>query len=120
MVIPSILTSIKNSLGIPEEEVSFDEVVLMHVNSVFNILGQLGFRTDFSITDDTAVWSDYYLDEPYVPSIKTFMQANVRLWFDPPQNSFLVTAIERQIEMLTWRLSTYIETKEVVLDEDVT
>ena len=36
----SILTSIKKLLGISEEYTSFDQDIIMHINSVFSILTQ--------------------------------------------------------------------------------
>ncbi|WP_439958482.1 phage head-tail connector protein, partial [Salmonella enterica] len=38
----SILTSIKKLLGIAEEYEHFDNDIIMHINSVFMILTQLG------------------------------------------------------------------------------
>ena len=38
----SILTSVKKMLGIPEEYEQFDMDIIMHINSVFMILTQLG------------------------------------------------------------------------------
>ena len=40
--IPSILTSIKKLLGIAEEYQVYDADLIMHINSVFSILTQLG------------------------------------------------------------------------------
>ena len=38
----SILTSIKKLLGIPEDYTAFDDQIIIHINSVFMILNQLG------------------------------------------------------------------------------
>lgn len=38
----SILTSIKKMLGITEEYENFDVDLIMHINSVFMILNQIG------------------------------------------------------------------------------
>ena len=38
----SILTSIKKLLGIPEDYEHFDQDIIIHINSVFMILNQLG------------------------------------------------------------------------------
>ena len=38
----SILTSIKKLLGISEEDDYFDPDIIMHINTVFTILTQLG------------------------------------------------------------------------------
>jgi hypothetical protein len=42
----SILTSIKLLLGIAEEYTAFDPQIIMHINSVFTILNQLGVGPD--------------------------------------------------------------------------
>ena len=50
----SILTSIKKLLGIAEEYEHFDADLIMHINSVFMILTQLGVGPSegFRITDE--------------------------------------------------------------------
>ena len=60
----SILTSIKKMLGIAEEYEQFDADIIMHINSVFMILTQLGVGPSegFSIEDDSAIWSDFIQD----------------------------------------------------------
>ena len=54
----SILTSIKKLLGITEEYTHFDPDIIIHINSVFMILTQLGVGPPkgFSIRDKEAVW----------------------------------------------------------------
>ena len=56
----SILTSIKESLGITEEYKQFDRQIIMHINSVFMILNQLGVGPSegFFIEDDSAEWTE--------------------------------------------------------------
>ena len=50
----SILTSVKKMLGIAEEYTHFDADLIMHINSVFMILAQLGVGPSegFFIEDD--------------------------------------------------------------------
>ena len=57
----SILTSIKKILGIPEEHEHFDADIIMHINTVFMILNQLGVgpASGFKILDKTTMWDDY-------------------------------------------------------------
>lgn len=52
----SVLTSIKKMLGITEEYEHFDSDIIMHINSVFMILTQLGVGppSGFSIRDKTS------------------------------------------------------------------
>ncbi len=60
----SILTSVKKMLGITDDYEHFDSDIIMHINSVFFILYQLGVGPSkvFSIRDKTALWSDFIDD----------------------------------------------------------
>lgn len=60
-IIESILTSIKKMLGITEEYEHFDSDLIMHINSVFMILTQLGVGppSGFSIRDKTSIWKEF-------------------------------------------------------------
>ena len=53
-IMESVLTSIKKMLGITEEYEHFDSDIIMHINSVFMILTQLGVGppSGFSIRDN--------------------------------------------------------------------
>lgn len=108
----SILTSIKKLLGIPSEYTQFDSDIIMHINSVFMILNQLGVGNSggFSIADNNAVWSNFIENEEIVNAVKTYMYMRVRLLFDPPSNSSVMDSINRQINELEWRLNVAVET----------
>lgn len=104
----SILTSIKKLLGIPEEHDHFDADIIMHINTVFAILTQLGVGPSkgFRIEDETATWDDYISteDNRYAP-IKTYMHLKVKILFDPPLSGTVMESINRQISELEWRLN---------------
>ena len=112
-MIDSILTSIKKLLNISEEDSSFDIDLIIHINSVFSILDQLGVGPDggFSIEDNTAIWSDYTTDIYQLADIKSYVFLKVKLMFDPPTNSSILQSIERSITELEWRLNVAIENK---------
>ena len=54
----SILDSIKKILGMPPVYDAFDTDLVIHINSVFGILAQLGVGTEggFFISDNTTIW----------------------------------------------------------------
>lgn len=112
----SILTSVKKMLGIVEEYEHFDADLILHINSVFMILAQLGVgpRTGFSISDKTTTWSDYLGDEARIDSVKTYMYLRVRLLFDPPMNSAVTEVIKNQIDEIGWRLREEVEHNKAV------
>lgn len=103
----SILTSTKKVLGIAADYEAFDVDILMHINSVFSILHQLGLGPEdgFVIEDDTATWDAFLGDDPRINSVKTYVYLRVRLMFDPPTTSYLIESTRKQAEELEWRLN---------------
>ena len=110
----SILTSIKKLLGITEEYDQFDPDIIMHINSVFMVLTQLGVgpAEGFSIEDDTSVWSDFIQDVKKLESVKTYIYLKVKLAFDPPLSSAVIESMNRLINELEWRLNVAAESTE--------
>lgn len=103
----SILMSIKKLLGISDDESYFDSDIIMHINSVFVTLNQLGVgpNKSFNIIDDNATWYDFTEYDTDLNNVKTYIYLKVRLLFDPPSNSSVLSAMERQISELEWRLN---------------
>lgn len=110
----SILTSIKKMLGIMEDYEHFDQDIIMHINTVFTILTQLGVGPSegFSISNKEAVWSDFILpNEQMLESIKSYMYLKIRLIFDPPISSAVMESINRTISELEWRINVAVDTQ---------
>ena len=104
----SILTSVKKMLGIAEEYEQFDADIIMHINSVFMILTQLGVGPSegFSIEDNSAIWSDFIQDSTNIESVKSYVYLRVKLLFDSTSlGSPVIEAMNRQISELEWRLN---------------
>ena len=110
----SILTSIKKLLGISEEYTMFDSDLIMHINSVFMILTQLGIGPSegFNIEDDSATWDEFVSDDLKLDLIKSYMHLKVKLLFDPPISSAVMESTNRMISEFEWRLNVAAETKE--------
>lgn len=116
----SILISIKKLLGITEEYEHFDTDIIIHINSVFLILNQIGIGPSegFSIANTMTVWDEYIQDDPnLLEAVKTYVYLKVRLIFDPPSSSAHVQSIEKLIQEYEWRLNLQAETKKPV-EED--
>lgn len=108
----SILTSIKKMLGITAEYTHFDPDIIMHINTVFLTLAQLGVGPSdgYSIEDDYATWSDFLPEgDKRFEAVKTYIYLKVRLVFDPPTSSAVIEAINRSIAELEWRLNVAAE-----------
>lgn len=109
----SILTSIKKLLGITEECEDFDPDIIMHINTVFTILNQLGVGPSegFYISDKSKTWDEFLSNKFYLESVKTYVYLKVRLIFDPPLSSAVSEAMKQMISELEFRLLTAAETK---------
>ena len=108
----SILTSIKKLLGIAEEYEHFDNDIIMHINSVFMILTQLGVGPSkgFVITDSSASWDDFLPEGgEKLQAVKTYIYMKVRLMFDPPTSSAVIESMNRMINELEWRLNVAVD-----------
>ena len=105
----SILTSIKKLLGIDEEYNHFDADIIMHINSVFFILAQVGVGPSdgFVITGEDETWEDFMPEEKLVKvmAVKTYVYQKVRLIFDPPTSTTAMTALKELIAEMEWRLN---------------
>ncbi len=107
----SILTSIKKLLGMPEPYEPFDQDLIIHINSVFGILTQLGVgpQEGFVIRDARTQWSDYLEDEVKLEMVKTYMYLKTKLVFDPPTNSALLSSMKEMTNEYEWRLNVAVD-----------
>lgn len=107
----SILTSIKKLLGISEDYEQFDNDIIMHINTVFLNLTQLGVGPDtgFSIEDKYAEWRDFIKDDEKLQAVKSYVYLKVKLLFDPPLSTAVIESMNRAIAELEWRLNVAVE-----------
>ncbi len=103
----SILTSIKEMLGIKEEYTHFDTSVITHINTVLQTLKELGVGPEkgFSIKDKSASWADFLGDRTDLEAVKSYVYLKVRLLFDPPASSVIVKSIEELALEYEWRIN---------------
>ena len=115
----SILVSIKKMLGISEDVKIFDADIIIHINSVFMILNQLGVGPSkgFSITDATSTWSEFIPNESSIEAVKSYVYLKVRLLFDPPTSSAAIESYNKMIAEFEWRINVMVETGEIVSTE---
>lgn len=110
----SILASTKKLLNVADDYTDFDDELIMHINTVFDRLFELGVGPEggFEIDDREDRWSDFLLGERKPNSVKTYVYLRVRLLWDPPTTGHHVAALEKQIEKLEWNLNVQREEEE--------
>lgn len=117
----SILNSIKKLLGIAEDYDYFDSDIIMHINSVFATLTQLGVGPEngFSIDDESDKWEDFLPEERMLHSVKSYMFMKVKLMFDPPLSSAVIECTKEQIKELEWRLQVAVDSANTKSEEEI-
>lgn len=102
----SILYSVKKMLGIAPDYTPFDPDIIMHINSTFAVLNQLGVGPDspYTITDGEETWDDFIVQEN-TEDVKSYMFLKVKMFFDPPTTATMYESYQKMISELEWRLT---------------
>lgn len=119
-----ILKSVKTAIGgdIHDEEDHFDAEIIMHINSVFFILYQIGVGPEkpFMLRSETQTWGEFLqVDGEALALVKSYVYFRVRMMFDPPQSGSLSDTIQKIIDEMEWRLKIEKETWVVDGGEEV-
>lgn len=114
----SILDDVRHILNVDSEYTVFDRDLILHINSVFSTLQQLGIGPEdgYMIEDATAEWNEFMGVDARLNAVKTYVYLRVRLLFDPPATSFAITALENQAKELEWRLEVAANTTVEIVD----
>lgn len=118
MLEENILASIKKLLGLEEAYTPFDTDIMMHVNTAFMSLQQLGVGpvTGYYLSTGLETWPEFFGTYTDLQGVKTYIYLKVRLVFDPPSTSFVIDAIQKQIAELEWRLNIQVDTDPLPLE----
>lgn len=107
----SILESIRKLIGPSAQYTIFDNDLIMHINTVFFTLCQLGVTEEpFVISGADETWDEFHADTD-LEAVKTYVYLKCRMYFDPPTNSALISAINEQIKELEVRLNYQVDPK---------
>ena len=111
----SILKDVKELIGPSASYDVFDNELIIHINSVFSILKQMGVGPQdetFKITGTSEDWYDFFEEGENLEMVKTYVYLKVKTIFDPPQSSIVGEAYNRQIAELEWRLNVEVDPKQ--------
>lgn len=102
----NILTSVKKLNNILEDDNSFDQELIMYINSALMTIMQEWHGMDhaFRIEDGTETWDDLLGEDADYEGVKELVGLKVKMMFDPPSNSSVLQAVNDQIKDLEWRL----------------
>lgn len=107
----SILESIRKLIGPSAQYDIFNNDLIIHINSAFFTLYQLGLTEEpFVISGPDETWDEFHADTD-LEAVKTYVYLKCRMYFDPPTNSALISAINEQIKELEVRLNYQVDPK---------
>ena len=109
----SILDTIKQLLGIPTDDDSFDTDVKVNINAAIFALSQIGVgpSNGYIVTSNTQMWNDYIgVSLINLEGVKNYIYLKTKLIFDPPTNSTTIQAINDNLKELEWRMQLAVET----------
>ena len=107
----SILESVKKDLNVSLDDNFFDPELIMHINTAFSILTQLGVgpKSGFSISDATAVWTDFLGESNLTNIVRSYVPKKVKVLFDPPSTGPLSEALNKTISEMEWRIMVIVD-----------
>lgn len=99
----SILLDVKEFLGYDNGN-DFDTEILSYINSSFATLPiqSSAFPINFHVTGETETWDDFIAAGSVQDQIINYVETNVKLIFDPPQNSFTVQNMQKYVDKMEW------------------
>lgn len=102
-----ILSTIKKTIGIAQEDVSFDEDLILYINATLLILSQLGLKEadKTPVINSETTWDELLGDRTDLEVVKTYIHFKVKNMFDPPTSSALMEANKNIIAELEWRIN---------------
>ena len=109
----SILLTVRKLIGPNSDYDVFDDDLIVHINSFFEVLTQCGVGPEngFRITGPTEKWSDFTTDGHEFDMVKQYITLRTRLAFDPPASSFAMDAMKKIVDEMEWRM--YIRAEEI-------
>lgn len=103
----SIFESIKSLLGPDASYDVFDQDILIHINTAIAVLTQLGVGSPsgFVVTGPEETWRDFIGDDKILQMVKTYIYMKVKIAFDPPTNSSVLSAYQEACKEYEWRIN---------------
>lgn len=114
----SILQTVSTVIGGDATCTDFDIDLILYVNSVFNVLWELGAGPSegFVVTGRTETWSDFTTDKRVLGLVQNYVCDKVRLKFDPPQSSALLEALKQDAAECEYRIRDHLSYTNTVND----
>lgn len=103
-----VIPTIKQYLGISQEDTSFDMNIIMCVNSALSTLADIGLKEveDVVLIDTSMTWDDLLGGRTDIEYAKIYIALKTKQLFDPPTSAAAIEALKQQLAEYEFRIST--------------
>lgn len=107
----SILKTIRTLLVGDADDITFDLDLIVCINTAFNNLTDVGVgpKEGFEITGLKEKWSDFTGNAAIFNRVKTYIQLETRLIFDPPSSAYVLESMQKKADEALWRLNNTVD-----------
>ena len=104
----TILETVKDMIGPSMDYDVFDNTLLVHINSFFEVLTQCGVgpAEGFHV-DENSTWDDFLSEGKLFHIQKDYIHIRTSLVFDPPTSSSAIQILTDTYKEMEWRM--YVE-----------
>ena len=105
----SILNTVKTMIGPEADYEAFDVDIIVHINSAFERLCELGVgpTKTYSIEGADDRWNDFITDCPW--QVIRYVVLYVKKIFDPTANATIKQAYDEELNRLEWLMNSVSE-----------
>lgn len=106
----SILDTIMKMLGPEGDYEHFGTDIIVHINSAFERLCDLGVGPEvpFYIESNVETWREFLTTTP-MRRVARFIYLYVKVIFDPPTSSYVMDSYKQELDKLEWTLNSVVE-----------
>lgn len=110
-MIESILKTIRDGVGLGQDDSCFDNELLIHINSAFFTLNQIGVGdgVPFVCRGEEQTWAEFFSTTDELEAIKDYVICKTKMVFDPPSNSYVLDSLKQHIAELEWRINEAVD-----------
>lgn len=117
----SILNDVKSYCQVESDDDSFDNDIITLANAFLDDCKQVGVGDDdFELSDAETTWEDFVGEESakQLHRVSLYVKIKTKLAFDPPANSALAAALDKEAQECICRMNYQVDPKPMVRNKD--
>lgn len=102
----NVLEDVKKLIGFDADYNAFDTDLIININTTLSVLKQVGVKVQKYLSlESSDSWEDILGEHSNIEMIKQYIYLSVKIIFDPPLNSAILSSYKEEIKNLEWRIN---------------